>query len=197
MNIIGEFPEILFRAFDRRDYAQQFLDGNIRFGAVLGYQEIEDKGRRDKTEGIGHYTTKGVATKIQVCSNVFYALCCHRDLKSALEIGHGKYIVEIENPLQLAKDIAKSLSSTPYKHFPWLEGVNIEYDKGEEKEKPKPPENIKLTYSQKLRSYSPENEFRFVFCCENSIEKNIAVLLKDKIKGNIYKHEQHDNKECM
>jgi hypothetical protein len=106
----------------------------VRFGAVLGYVNIEDEGRMDPTEGTGHYTASGTTTKIQFCSNVFYALCFHRDLKSALETGHGKYVVEISNPLYLAEEITRSLRTLASKHFGGVEGVIVEYDKGQERE---------------------------------------------------------------
>ncbi|MEZ0123549.1 MAG: hypothetical protein AB9Q23_05970 [Candidatus Reddybacter sp.] len=165
MDTIGEYPETLFRAFDKLEYAQQFLNGYLRFGTVLGYTEIEDEGRRDVTEGVGHIVHKGLGTKVMFCSNVFYALCCHRTLEAALEVGHGKFIVEIFDPLHLAEDITRVLRSSPAKHFGGVEGVAVEYDKGNEFEHELSSyEKSRLTYSQKPASYKPEHEFRFVFC---------------------------------
>jgi hypothetical protein len=151
MKTIGEYPDILFRAFDCFEYAQQFLNGFVRFGAVLGYVNIEDEGRMDPTEGTGHYTASGTTTKIQFCSNVFYALCFHRDLKSALETRHGKYVVEISNPLYLAEEITRSLRTLASKHFGGVEGVIVEYDKGQERER------LSSIHIKKASSLTPKN----------------------------------------
>lgn len=165
MNTIGEFPSTIFRAFDKLEYAQQFLDGYLRFGTVLGYTEIEDDGRRDLTEGVGHINYEGSDTKIKFCSNVFYTLCCHLTLEAALETGHGKYIVEIFDPQHLAEDITRVLRSSPAKHFGGVEGVTIQYNKGNEVElELSSYEKSRLTYCQKPSSYAHEQEFRFVFC---------------------------------
>jgi len=133
MKTHGEFPDILFRSFDRIEYAQQFLSGFIRFGSVVGYGKIEDKRRRDETEGLGHYLLDGRDVKIQFCSNVVYALCCHLDIKSAIETNHGKYVVEVANPLYLAEEITRAIGLLNSKHFGGTEGVFIEYTKGNEK----------------------------------------------------------------
>ncbi len=165
MITIGEYPTILFRAFDKLEYAQQFLDGYLRFGTVLGYTKIKDKDRRDVTEGVGHICYKGSDTKVMFCSTVFYALCCHSTLEAALEAGHGKFVVEIFDPLYLAEDITRVLRSLPAKYFGGVEGVNVEYDKGNEvKHELSNYEKSRLTYCQKPASYKHEKEFRFVFC---------------------------------
>jgi len=187
MIVHGEFPETLFRSFDQLEYAQQFLNGYIRFGTVLGYKEIEEEGRRDITEGTGHFTSNGIDTKIQFCSNVFYALCCHKDIESALNTGHGNYIVEIANPLLLAEELNRSIRNLESKHFGGIEGVVIEYDKGcERNEKLDSYQKSRLAYSQKPEKYSMENEFRFVFCRKEFAGKNIFIRIPNGISGVIH-----------
>jgi len=189
MKAIGEFPDTLFRSFDRLEYAQQFINGFVRFGAVSGYKEIEDEGRRDKTEGVGHFTSKGVDTKIQFCSNVFYALCCHRDLSSALKTSHGKYIVEIANPLLLAEELTRVLRELKSKNFGGIEGVVIEYDKGNERNSELDSyHKSRLTYCQKPVEYSSENEFRFVFCRKEFAGNNLCIQLPNVISGVVHDH---------
>ena len=187
MKLIGEYPDTLFCSFDCLDYAQQFLTGSMRFGTVIGYRRIEDEGRRDTTEGVGHYTTNGKNTKIQFCSNVFYTLCCHRDLNSAIDTNHGKYIVEIDNPLYLAEELTKSLRELKLKHFGGIEGVVIEYNKGKEKNKKSDShQKSRLTYCQKPSKYSSENEFRFVFCMKEYASKNLFLQLPQGKYGVIH-----------
>ena len=189
MKTIGEYPDILFRTFDHLEYAQQFLNGFVRFGTVLGYVNIEDEGRRDPTEGTGHYTSSGIITKIQFCSNVFYSLCFHRDLKSAIETGHGKYVVEISDPLYLAEEITRSLRTLASKHFGGVEGVIVEYDKGQEREGELDSyQKSRLTYSQKFEKYAHENEFRFVFCRKEFAGNNLIIRLPSGIGGVIHEY---------
>ncbi len=187
MKVIGEYPDTLFRAFDRIDYAQQFLKGFVRFGTVMGYRKIEDKNRRDATEGVGHFTTKGINTKIQFYSNVFYALCCHRDLSSALETNHGKYIVEIANPLHLAEELTRSLRELKSKHFGGIEGVVVEYNKGNERnEELDSYQKSRLAYCQKPVEYDSENEFRFVFCRKEFAGNDLLIQLPQFINGAVH-----------
>ncbi|AGS39463.1 hypothetical protein [Cycloclasticus zancles] len=189
MKTIGEYPKSLFRVFDKLEYAQQFLDGYLRFGTVLGYTEIEDKGRRDQTEGTGHIVNEGSDTKIKFCSNIFYTLCCHLTLEAALETGHGIYIVEIFNPLHLAEDITRVLRSSSAKHFGGIEGVSIQYDKGEVVEgKLSSYEKSRLTYCQKPVSYTHEEEFRFVFCRKEFAGTYLFIKVAGGVSGVIQQH---------
>ncbi len=189
MKPFGEYPNILFRAFNKLEYAQQFLDGYIRFGAVSGYTEIEDEGRRDKTEGVGHIVVEGVDTKIKFCSNIFYAVCCHRTLEAAMKTGHGKYIVEMHNPLCVAEDITKVLHSSPAKYFGGVEGVAIEYNKGQEAQcELSSYDKSRLTYSQKPLAYAHEEEFRYVFCRKDFTGNYLFVKLAGGVSGVIQQY---------
>jgi hypothetical protein len=111
-------------------------------------------------------------------------LCFHRDLKSALETGHGKYVVEISNPLYLAEEITRSQRTLASKHFGGVEGVIVEYDKGQEREGELDPyQKSRLTYSQKPKRYAHENEFRLVFCRKEFAGKNLIIRLPSGICG--------------
>lgn len=93
-----------------------------------------------------------------------YALCCHKDIKSALTSNHGSFIVEINDPRYLAEELTRSLRSLRSRHIGGIEGVMISYDKGEEvTERPTSPQIPRLTYAQKPACFSGENEFRFIF----------------------------------
>jgi len=181
----GEFPETLYRSFDTLDFAQLFLNGYIRFGSVIGYRKIKGE-RQDFTEGMAHYTVNRTTTKGEFCSNNFYALCCHRDLDAALKTNHGKYIVELANPLYLAEEVTRSLRELKSKHYGGVEGVFVEYDKGEEKDVDLTPfEASRLTYCQKPADYSHENEFRLVFNRKEFAGNNLFICLKNGIGGGV------------
>lgn len=189
MKTIGEYPGTLFRAFDKLEYAQQFLDGYLRFGTVLGYNEIEDEGRRDITEGVGHIHHEGSETKVKFSSNVFYAMCCHLTLEAALETEHGKYIVEIFEPLRLAENITRVLRSSPAKHFGGIEGTAIKYNKGEKVDgELSSYEKSRLTYCQKPASYAHEKEFRFVFCRKEFSGNYQFVKVNEGVSGVIQQY---------
>jgi hypothetical protein len=185
MHAHGDFPNVLYRAFDKLEFAQQFLQGKLRFGNVTSYRRIEGA-RQDKTEGTGYYTFDEVSKKSQFCSNSIYALCCHRTLEAATSTGHGKYIVEITNPFYLAEKATESLCKLKSKHFGGIEGVFIEYDKGEEKlEALDLFESSRLTYSQKPESYSHEEEFRYVFIRKDFAGNNLCIFLENGIGGGV------------
>ena len=184
MKAHGEYPDILFRSFDCLEHAQQFLSGNIRFGSVLGFRKEEDERRRDEMEGTGHYTIDGIDSKSQFCSNAVYALCCHRDIESAKKASHGKYIIEIANPLYIAEELTRSLRELGSKHFGGIEGVYIEYDKGIEKEEQLDSyDSSKLAYSQKPEVFSYDNEFRFIFIRKDYAGDYIYLQLNNGIGG--------------
>jgi len=184
MRAHGEFPETLFRSFDKLEYAQQFVSGSIRFGTVLSYKKNEDERRRDATEGTGRFVCEGVQSEVEFCSNVVYALCCHKSLESALKTNYGKYIVEIGDPLYLAEEITRTLRNLNTKHFGGIEGVSIEYTKGEAvSQKPNSYGISRLTYSQKPPCFSDDNEFRFIFIHKEFAGNHIFIPLNKCIKG--------------
>ena len=47
---ISAVPPVLVRTFKEKDHAREFLAGNIRFGLLQYYREMEDC-RKDETEG--------------------------------------------------------------------------------------------------------------------------------------------------
>ena len=188
MKAHGKYPSVLFRSFDQLEYAQQFLSGHIRFGSVLSYRKIEGQ-RKDNTEGTGHYSVSGSNIKIEFCSNKIYAMCCHLDLESARTTNHGKYIVKINNPLYLAKELTKTLKNSKSKHFGGIEGVQIDYNKGDEKDTRLAPDSeTRLAYSQKPKNFSHEREFRFIFIRKDYAGDNITLNLDGGIdNGAIYR----------
>lgn len=164
----GDYPQTVYRVFDDIKYAKAFINGTIRFSLLQKYKCIEDKLRRDITEGEAHVVHNGLNYHCSFASNSFYILCFHRTLEAAKQSKFGEFIVEITNPQQLATEITKWLETRSYKHFGGIEGVNVKYSHGKEVDsKPTAIELAKLTYSQKPSFFSDENEFRFVFIRES------------------------------
>lgn len=74
----------------------------------------------------------------------------------------GNHVVRIDDPLQLARDVAERMTLDGFpRDTPVLECVRIVYDKGEKRSKePGPFERTQLNLSQKPPRYSDEYEFR-------------------------------------
>jgi hypothetical protein len=186
MHAHGEFPDILYRAFEKFEYAQSFCSGQIRFGSVMGYRNIEDEKRKDETEGTGHFVVDGVDSEVKFISNQPYALCCHLSLESALETKHGKYIVEINKPIWLAEELTRVIRLSSAKYFGGIEGVLVSYTKGHSvEEKPGSYERSRLTYTQKPEKFKHEKEFRFVFITKEFGGSNITLQLPSNIPGSL------------
>lgn len=186
MNTIGTFPRTLFRAFDKEEYARAFLDGELRFGSLSKYRRIESEQRRDVTEGIGHIVQHGADTKVMFASNSFYVLSFHLTLDAALKTNHGKYIVEIHEPEQLANDVTKVLSHSSEKHYGGVEGVTIEYNKGANIDRTlSSHEKSRLSYCQKPSFYSHEKEFRFVICRKQCADDYYQLQVGRTVSGEI------------
>ena len=172
----GDYPNTVYRVFDDIQYAEDFINGSIRFSRLQNYKHIEDELRRDNTEGEAHVIHDGLHHHSSFASNSFYILCFHRTLEAAQQSKFGKFIVEITNPRQLAIEITKWLDKQPYKHFGGIEGVNVEYSHGEEVDiEPTTIELARLTYSQKPIFFSDEDEFRLIFIRESCKDDHVFV----------------------
>ena len=68
--VCGEFPDFCYRAFDCEKYARQFLnEGSFRLGCRFIYRDIENKTRRDLTEGHGCTKEPSIVTTGWVSPN--------------------------------------------------------------------------------------------------------------------------------
>jgi len=164
MEIHGQFENVAYRSFTKLEYATQFLNGKIRFGNIYKYIDIEDEKLRDQTEGEGHVNINGMSYHSMFASNGIYIYCFHRDFESAKQANLGPIIVEICDPKSLAEAITNNLAVRNDKFFGGIEGVIVEYDKGNARTKELSNSEIaRLAYSQKPKEpFHIENEFRFI-----------------------------------
>lgn len=109
LKVHGIYPSVLYRSFDKLEYAQAFINGQIRFKDIYEYRRIEDINRRDETEGESSYidqygtTHGGMFTE----GNLIYVLCFSRTF-SAMKYqkeNFGRYVVKIKKPRLLAKKL--------------------------------------------------------------------------------------------
>lgn len=176
---LGQFPPLVYRAFSKAEYAEQFMNGNIRFGNIYYYKWIEDEQRRDRTEGESHLKYSGRDQHGMFVSNAIYVLCCHRTIDAAVRNCLGSHIVLIRHPKRFAEAITSAIENLPGTFFGGVEGCTIEYTKGQEvEEKPSGYNIVRLAYCQKPDRFSPEDEFRFAIIRKTSVGDFMNVTIE-------------------
>lgn len=165
-------------------------------GEIGTYTRIEDAIRQDATEGAAHiktiepvvsahfptdgsepFETTAVGEKsshASFASNLIYILCCSLKKPNGK---HGSYSIKVNDPKALAKDISAYLETLPWKVFGGVEGVRIEYTKGEIRDKvPNGFDLVRLSYAQKPEEFSEEEEFRLVTTQANNKNKEYIEI---------------------
>ena len=182
----GNFPKFVIKAFDNEDYVKDFLESGIFIVRELRrYKNIENAARRDATEGDAHFqypdqitsihmypssdtTTTSVKPgmmKVQASlGNPILVYCTslpdieHEYLKEKF----GKYLVKIEDPIQLAVDMHRGVINAGYSPIGPVRGGSVKYTKGLPVAKDLGPgEGSLLSYIQKPKKFCDEHEFRF------------------------------------
>jgi hypothetical protein len=184
--VCGEFPEACYKAFDCKEYAEDFMyRGTFRLNC-LGYcRNMEDESRRDSTEGFGHTKEPGVITvgwvspnplektiwmkeighqehHIEIGNTVFCFCTCLPDVDLAyMSKIFGGFIVKINDPKKLAEDINEYFISKGQRFL--IEGCKVVYNKGQRLDKKLANnERLDMSYKQKPESFTLEREFRIV-----------------------------------
>lgn len=170
--------------FEKLDYAEQFLNGEVRFSNINTFTTIPDIKRLDKDEGRGSFIYNNINHHSSFASNSVFIYCFHRTLSAAKNSKFGKYIIEINNPKELAISITEQLSIQNNKYYGGVEGINIEYTTNDIKRtKPISIERTSLIYSQKPISYIEENEFRFVIISQKSLDNYKMININNITKN--------------
>jgi hypothetical protein len=183
---VSAVPKALLRTFEREEYARQFLMGNIRFGLLQHYREMEDA-RADETEGRASIRwdletdnpTLHNAMYTGTSLNPYYILCTSHPGACGKQLAKfGSFVVEINQPLKLLERICDawrndSRSSSNAFITPVL------YNKDALAAPPPyfiaPPS---LVYAQKPASYSREAEYRYVLCCRVGTTEDPFLTLR-------------------
>src|SRR2546430_1667170 len=103
----GYFPDVVYRGFARKWHMEEFLRGDIRFGHLALYREIEDETRQDNLEGISHISHRGLDHHGAMPGTSVYVLCCSVSLEAIRKSGFGPYIIQIRNPRALAEELTR------------------------------------------------------------------------------------------
>ena len=181
------FPEFLFKAFEKRSYAEDFCNGNFRFSTLEYYKNSEDSERADKTEGVGRVKMDGEELVVDLKNKVIHSrpgisnlhvdassrerfISCFSNPKDgtieSLPQKFGTYYVKIHNPKQLFRDIEKAIDNDEglQQNPPCLEASQVRYDKDEYVGKIDNREEIRmLAWMQKPSHYADEQEYRIQF----------------------------------
>lgn len=180
LKTLGQFPPLVYRAFSKRKYAEQFMNGTIRFGNIYYYKRIEDENRRDRTEGESHVRYEGRDQHGMFASNAIYVLCCHRTMDAVKRNSLGNHVVLIRQPERFAEAISSAIENLPGKYFGGAEGCTVEYTKGREVENKLSGQDIvRLAYCQKPDTFSSEEEFRFVIIRKTSVGDFLTVPIEE------------------
>ncbi len=189
-------PKRLFRFFEKRSHAEEFVSGKIRLGKIDVYKNIENVALRDESEGtssivwdqpapeyiIDKNTLKIVGktvsptTKIESKGTLIHPIylictCSSRANKKKIAIRlEKKYVVEISDPSGLLELFNKSWIKFPYSiNSQQVELKKVRYDRGKLiKPNKYLVEPFDFLYTQKSPDNKDEFEYRFIFWCQNN-----------------------------
>lgn len=180
-------PSDLYRCFNERSHADEFLNGRIRFGELRHYRANYEGPRHDVDEGDGRIrewrndrkamVIEGSAAQMvdspgevnvssQFGNHVF--ICCLTlppDNKWAPVIGDfGEFVVRISDRQRFLKDIRAALSSDQWQKNASVELFPVEYSKDElvqtRDTAQRQNDAMRLAIAQKLPKYSHQFEHR-------------------------------------
>jgi hypothetical protein len=187
-----QFPDVLYKAFPCRRYAEAFCHGHIRFSTLEYYRETGDGARSDQTEGVGvvhrnagpgepalaetvERTPAGIEKlRVEAPERECFVCCfslADRGGIDQLPLRFGRYYVEVSSPERLFHDIREALGRDEAlgRAPPELEAGAVRYDKGRYVGTLHNPEEIRsLPWLQKPAFYAAENEYRIHFRCRGA-----------------------------
>jgi len=183
--ITSAIPPVLVRTFEREEYARQFLAGDVRFGLLQYYREIED-GRRDETEGRASIRWNLEAenpalhnvTYTGTSLNPYYVLCTSDPTRKVTAAKFGAFNVQINKPLKLLERICKAWESDARASGEAFV-VPVLYNKDD---LVAPPPYLMappcLVYAQKAANHSHEAEYRYVISCRVGVPEESFITLR-------------------
>lgn len=191
-------PKRLFRFFEKRSHAEEFVSGRFRIGNINVYKSIENNALRDESEGTSsiiwdqhaleywmdkktlEIVAKTTSSTAKIKSkgtliNPIYLLCtCSpraNKKRIASKLGK-KYVVELYDPSALLDLFNKCWVNNSHSLNGKVELKKVRYNR-EKLIKPNKyllaPSDI--NYTQKSPNFKDEYEYRFIFWCQ--IDPNI------------------------
>ena len=164
-------PNVLFRRFDKKEYAEEFISGKIRLNTLCYYRDQDDQARKDECEGISSVKSKGkpVALRdksgnllasghstddimLRTIAPECYFISCFSMECSPEHRKWGKWVVKISDPARLFRELA---TETP-------QGFALIWGPVEYCQMPTGPEILvkKDIWRRKRIEFAKEREFR-------------------------------------
>lgn len=171
---------ILYKGFEREDYLNCFINGEIRFTLLKKYREIEKIVSKDKNELIFRSVKDGILETKELGNNV-YGLCLTTNLDSAAKFG--KFIARINDLDTLVYEVRKKLVENNISFFGELLNDHVNYTKGLEDNNCEETDYIKKIIYQKSPEFNDENEYRIAFIGnekQNTSNKEVITIKVDK-----------------
>lgn len=207
----GDFPPKLFRGFSDEQYAREFVDeGKLRFRPVSYFAALEDVVRGDSSEGQAHLRVAGDVTKVHLGSdgtvvgvkeepgfidfrsefvNPVFVYCFSYPPGGDVMLlpkKFGRFVVQIDNPLQLARDVTVQMTKDGLlRGTPVVECHRVIYNKGEKSEQIADHfQRTRLNFMQKPRSFADEYEYRFASLdCRSVGNREVSTEFYDVALG--------------
>lgn len=188
-------PDFLYRAFEEEIHAIEFLErGKFRLGLLDVYKTIEEKHRRDQTEGTSNTYIEtdfpDILCELGGVDIMPKYLMCTSSSKaegSYIRENFGKYIVKINEPMIFLNDIFNSRPCNSEMTFVGKPKFKeVRYSKGQiQNIDPESMEAITLTYTQKPPSFKNDCEYRYIVtalpCIKTKPEKYINYELNRRL----------------
>ena len=163
----GEFPEEVYRFFDKEEYAIDFVEnGKFRLGSLKTYKANKCASRRDETEG--HAYNRMIQDKRTRNIYLSYAghafLLCFSTLDAdfyRMKKEIGPYVVKVYSPIALALDIDKAVNQKTVNRKYAIFGSKVEYGSGSYiHDKLSPKKSAELSLTQKPIKHKWQSEYR-------------------------------------
>jgi hypothetical protein len=184
---------VMYRVFQERAHADQFLAGEVRLGHLGYYRDLESANRGDRSEGEGHHTEYrpdrvavrlhgGQAREISSPGMVSVRTDCGNDVFvcsltvppdeaawDRVRAEFGDVVVQIDPAERLLADIQAALDPGD----PWQRGACVmlwpaEYTKGQELPRKSRDDSVRLAITQKPPCYSYQHEHRIALISQGT-----------------------------
>jgi len=164
-------PPYLYKGFTKEMYAMEFLEkGKFRLGLLEHYKTIEDDNRRDESEGKSESIVKQYLPDFTLYLkgthiNPLYLFCTSGpDVDLEYMKAKWPFVVKITGPEKLKNSLDENKPlNTKMEIVSKCKIEKVRYTKWEAVEiDPDSIEAVRLSYTQKPRSYEKECEFRYI-----------------------------------
>ena len=169
----------LFKYFEAREFAEQFLAGVVSMNSLAAYRDVEraeemGAARFDREEGAAK-TYDGVVTSHKVFGNLIRVFCCSTTLNERLQTEFGNFVVRITDADVFGLLLAGEVEQAPFA----LKGM--QYQPVSYGDEPTCISDYVFVESQlftKPAGYSYQCEYRYAFVERDELRQREGQLAK-------------------